>query len=151
MERTLLSLLIDATMGAMVFPTFDKFITEFEKGFKATNQVRDASHQIAVLRQGKKTAEQIIMEFRLLTNQAGYMIATASDHLHLIKKLQTVLNPSLVRKVLLSPGVPTTIDEWAERAIQIDTMYRQTNEIMEQLLGDKSLQKTRLPPPLRFQ
>ena len=33
--------LIDATLGTMVFPTFDKFITKFEKGFKATNRARE--------------------------------------------------------------------------------------------------------------
>ena len=82
-------------------PTFAEFLTRIGKDFKAANKERDAAHQIAMLRQGKKTAEETIMEFRLLTNQAGYANTTESDHLHLIDKLQTVLNTNLVKRILL--------------------------------------------------
>jgi hypothetical protein len=82
-------------------------------------------------------AEEIVTEFRLLSNQAGYTISSPADHLHLIDRLQSVLNPNLVRKVLLSPDVPTMIDKWANRAMMIDTTYCQTNEVMERLLGDR--------------
>jgi hypothetical protein len=80
----------------------------------------------------------MITEFRLLTNQAGYANTTASDHLHLIKKLQTVLNTNLVKRVLLLDDVPTTIDKWAEKAIQIDSNYQQTMETLDRLNGDKA-------------
>jgi hypothetical protein len=38
------------------------------KDFKSSNKEIETSHQIAILRQGKKTAEETIMEFRLLTS-----------------------------------------------------------------------------------
>jgi hypothetical protein len=82
-----------------------------------------------------------ITEFRLLTNQAGYANTTASDHLHLIEKLQTVLNTNLVKRVLLLDDVPTTIDKWAEKAIQIDSNYQQTMETLDRLNGDKKSPK----------
>jgi hypothetical protein len=89
------------------------------------------------LRQGKKTAEETITEFRLLTNMAGYANETTSDHMHLIGKLQSVLNTNLVKRVLLLDEVPTTIDKWAEKAIQLDSNYRQTMEVIERLTGEK--------------
>jgi uncharacterized protein DUF4939 len=138
-ENYFLSIMKD---GDLIFPTLKEFMEKFEEGFKPINRSKDAIHKINVLRQGKKTAEEIVTEFRLLSNQAGYTVSSPADHLHLIDRLQSVLNPSLVRKVLLSPDVPTTIDAWANRAMTIDTTYRQTNEVMERLLGDKKGSKT---------
>ena len=94
--------------------------------------MKDATHQLNLLRQGKKTAEETITEFRLLVSQAGYSAETQTDHLHLIEKLQKVLNTSLVKKIMLSDKPPTTIDDWAERAITIDSTYRMTMEILGQ-------------------
>jgi hypothetical protein len=121
-ENYLLSIL-DAT-GSLTFPKIEDFMKILLKTFKPVNQERDATHQIDTLRQGKKTAEEVITEFRLLSNQAGYTMTTTSDHNHLIGKLQKVLNTNLVRRVLLLDNVPITIDDWAEKAIQIDSNYR---------------------------
>jgi hypothetical protein len=128
--------------GELAFPAYAAdFMERLSKDFKPANKGKDAAHQIAILRQGKKTAEETITEFRLLTNQAGYANTTASDHLHLIEKLQTVLNTNLVKRVLLLDDVPTTIDKWAEKAIQIDSNYQQTMETLDRLNGDKKSPK----------
>lgn len=126
----------------ITFPTIKAFLTKVTEDFKPVNKEKDAAHQIAILRQGKKTAEETITEFRLLTNQAGYANETASDHMHLIGKLQSVLNTNLVKRVLLLDEVPTTIDKWAEKAIQIDSNYRQTMEVIERLTGERKNSKT---------
>ena len=133
---------ISAADGTLNFPTCDVFTTRIEKDFKPANKTKDAAHQIAMLRQGKKTAEETITEFRLLTNQAGYANVSTSDHLHLIEKLQTVLNTNLVKRILLLDTVPTTVDDWAEKAIQIDSNYRQTMEVIERLNGERKNAKT---------
>ena len=109
--------------GDLKFPTITDFLKEISNDFKPANKKKDAAHQIAMLRQGKRTVEEVITEFRLLSNQAGYANTTTSDHAHLIKKLQMILNPSLVKRVMLLDDVPKTIDKWATRAIQIDTNY----------------------------
>ena len=83
-----------------------------------------------LLKQGKKTAEEVITEFRLLTAQAGYTAETNSDHLHLIEKLQNVLNPSLVKKIMLLENPPTTINGWVHKAIMIDGQYRATMDLL---------------------
>ena len=57
-------------------------------------------------------AQEVITEFRLLVSLAGYSAETPSDNLHLIKKLRGVLNPSLVKKVMLLDNPPTTLDGW---------------------------------------
>src|SRR3977135_3139930 len=119
----------------MTFPTLKEFITELLSYFKPANATRDAAHQLLLLKQDKKTAEEVITDFRLLTSQAGYSITSASDQLHLIEKLRNVLNASLVKKVMLMDTPPTTLDAWVQKAIQVDTQYRET---METLKGRKT-------------
>ena len=99
--------------GDLKFPTIKDFLKEISNDFKPANKKKDAAHQITMLRQGKCTAEEVITEFRLLSNQAGYANTTTSDHVHLIEKLQMILNPSLVKRVMLLDDVPETIDKWA--------------------------------------
>ena len=74
--------------GEMNFPTIKDFVGLLNSYFEPTNQTQDAAHQLALLKQGKKMAEEIVMEFRLLISQAGYSSDTPSNHLHLIEKLR---------------------------------------------------------------
>ena len=114
----------------MNFPTIKDFVGLLNSYFKPTNQTQDAAHQLALLKQGKKMAEEIVMEFQLLISQAGYSSDTPSDHLHLIKKLQNVLNPALVKKVMLMDSPPTTIEGWVDKAILINSQYRMTMDVL---------------------
>ena len=116
--------------GEIQFPTIKRFIEYLNIYFKPANQIRDAAHQLKMLKQGKRTAEEVIMEFRLLIAEAGYSSDTPSDNLHLIKKLQDALNPSLTRKIRLLENVLTTIEDWALKAIDIDSNYRSALDIL---------------------
>ena len=109
--------------GEMNFPTIKDFVGLLNSYFKPTNQTQDA-------KQGKKTAEEIVLEFRPLISQAGYSSDTPSDHLHLIEKLQNVLNPALVKKIMLLDSPPTTIEGWVDKAILIDSQYRMTMDVL---------------------
>ena len=138
----------DPTTNLLNFPNIGTFLQRVTKDFKPANKEKNADHQVAVLRQGKRTAQEVITEFRLLTNQAGYANETASNHMHLIEKLQVVLNANLVKRILLLDTVPTTIDTWAEKAIQLDSNYRQMMEVIERLNGDKWPPSPPPPPHL---
>jgi hypothetical protein len=118
--------------GNMIFPDINTFIGLLENYFQPANLGQDAAHQLNLLKQGKKTAEEVLTEFRLLSSQAGYVAETATDHLHLIERVQRVLNASLIRKIRLMESPPTTIEGWIEKAIFFDNMYRNTMEVLEQ-------------------
>lgn len=122
--------------GDFVFPSGKEFMKEIATYFAPTNISQSAIHQLAMLKQGKKTAEQIITDFRLLVAQAGYAATTASDHLHLIEKLQNVLNPSIVKKIMLMDDPPTTIDEWIKKALTLDMQYRMTMEVINRRMAE---------------
>ena len=97
--------------GEIQFPSIKEFVKILENYFRPANQLHNTAHQLKILRQGKKSAEEIVMEFRLLVSEAGYTVDTPADNLHLINKLQDVLNPTLVKKILHLGKVPMTIED----------------------------------------
>jgi ADP-dependent phosphofructokinase/glucokinase len=77
-----------------------------------------------MLRQGKKTAEELITEFLQIVRQAGMDRKTASNHLHLIGYFRKALEPRLSHKILSSDDVPKLIEGWMDRAIQYNMNWR---------------------------
>ena len=57
--------------------------------------------------------------------------------MHLIEKLQKVLNTSLVMKIMLLENSPTTIEGWVEKAILINGQYQSTMETIGNNLGNR--------------
>jgi hypothetical protein len=108
------------------YPTYHKFLESFVGYFQPVTQTRAANHQLATMKQGKRSVEEFVAEFQLLVSMAGMTVASKSDHMHLINYFQRALNPAIAKKIALSENVPDTIDGWAAKAIQYDTNYRLT-------------------------
>jgi hypothetical protein len=116
-----LDTLEDLNTGMPNFPTLVMFLADVQEAFRATNWVRDAVNRLEMLREGKKTAEELNMEFLQIVGQVGMDRKTPSDHLHLIGYYRKMLEPRLSCRILFSDDVPKTIDGWMEKAIQFDT------------------------------
>ena len=58
--------------GEINYPPVKDFVQLLLNYFQPINQERDAVHQLSQLKQGKKTAKEVITQFQLLTAQAGY-------------------------------------------------------------------------------
>jgi hypothetical protein len=69
----------------------------------------------------------MITEFNLFCSQAGI---TQSGDVTLINLFQPALNKPLLEKILNSETVPTTINSWITKAIQLDNSYRQKMAIL---------------------
>jgi Ty3 transposon capsid-like protein/Zinc knuckle len=134
-----LDTLEDPNTGMPNFPTFVTFLGDIRKAFRAADWVQDAVNRLEMLRQGKKTAEELNTEFLQIVGQAGMDRKTPSDHLHLIGYYRKTLEPRLSRRILFSDDVPKTIDGWMEKAIQYDTNWRMGNLFLNQ--GNPSKQK----------
>jgi Zinc knuckle len=103
------------------------FLADIQKAFRATDRVQDAVNRLETLKQGKKTAEELNMEFLQNVGQAEMDRKTPLDHLHLIGYYIKALEPRLSHKILFSDDVPKTIDGWMEKAIQFNTNWRMGN------------------------
>jgi len=113
----------------LTFPTYNEFITKIHEDFKQEDEIRDAADKLKKLRQGNKTAEELVTEFRLLVGRAGFGGRETRDHFHLIERFQETLNPSITRKILYSENVPDTIEGWYKKAIQYDLNRRRVAEL----------------------
>jgi hypothetical protein len=82
---------------------------------------------LKTLKQSKKTAEELNMEFLQIVGQAGIDRKTHSNHLYLIGYYRKALELRLSCKILFSDNIPKTIDGWMEKAIQFDTNWRMGN------------------------
>jgi hypothetical protein len=105
-----LDTLEDPNTGMPNFPTLVTFLVDIWKAFWAADQVRDMVNRLEMLRQGKKTAKELNMEFLQIVGQAGMDRKTPSDHLHLIGYYRKTLEPRLSCRILFSNDVPKTID-----------------------------------------
>ena len=74
----------DPATGKLVYLTFGAFLTKVRKAFRSADRVQDALCKLENLKQGKKTAEQTVTEFKQLIGQAGLTTRSISDNIHLI-------------------------------------------------------------------
>jgi hypothetical protein len=79
-----LDTLEDPNTGMPNFPTLVTFLADIQKAFRSADQVQDAVNRLEMLRQGKKTAEELNTEFLQIIGQTGMDRKTPSNHLHLI-------------------------------------------------------------------
>ena len=113
----------DPATVKLVYPTFSAFLTEVHKAFWSADQVQDAICKLENLKQGKKTAEQTVTEFKQLIGQAGLTTRSTSDNIHLVGLFRKALNYSLAHKIMFGKTIPRTIDNWFKKAIQFNTNY----------------------------
>ena len=122
----------DPATGKLVYPTFGAFLTEVRKTFWSVDWIQDASCKLENLKQGKKTVEQIVTEFKQLIGQAGLTTRLMSNNIHLIGLFRKALNYSLAHKIMFGKVIPWTIEDWFKKAIQFDTNYQEATAIFGQ-------------------
>ena len=119
----------DPVTGRLVYPTFGAFLIEVHKAFWSADRVQDALCKLENLRQGRKTAEQLVTEFKQLIGQAGLTTKATSDHIHLIGLFRKALNFQLAHKIMFGEMIPRTIEDWFKKVIQFDMNYREASAI----------------------
>ena len=97
----------------------------------------NAMNKLSLIKQGSQSAEELVMEFRLLVGQAGLGNTSTSDHLHLIGLFRKALNPPLARKILFRDVIPTMIQDWYSKAIQYNTNFQMAQAILGENQGQQ--------------
>ena len=65
----------DPVTGRLVYPTFGAFLTEVCKAFRSVDRIQDAICKLENLKQGKKTAEQVVTELNHKTSWADNKVS----------------------------------------------------------------------------
>ena len=104
--------------------------------------VQDAMYKLEDLKQEKKSAEQVVMEFKQLVRQAGLTTSSMSDNIHWIGLFREAMNYALAHKIMFGEVIPRKIDNWYEKAIQFDTNWREAMAIFGSNNNKKNENKT---------
>ena len=118
----------DKTTGNINFPTYSAFIEKLKEDFKTEDYDQEAVIELYLLKQGNRTAEELVTKFKSLARQARLGFQTHSDHIHMIRLFQNALKPQLVRRILLGDEIPKTIDGWFKKAIQFERVLAITGK-----------------------
>jgi len=113
--------------GILQYPDYEDFLKELDMAFNPIDVIGDAMHKLRVLRQGSRSAEELITESDLLCGQAGI---TKSGDTTLISLFHPALNKPLLEKILNSENMPMTIGGWKKKVIQLDNNYRRKMAIL---------------------
>lgn len=127
-KRLFMKTHINVETGDINFPTYLDFIGKLEKDFEAEEHDEEALNKLYLLKQGNRTAEELVSEFRSLAREGGLEFQTYSDHIHMIRLFQNALKPQLVREIILSQEVPKKIVGWFNKAIQFDRVLAITGK-----------------------
>jgi hypothetical protein len=121
------------------FPLFEDFIDELNAAFEPVDAVGDAMKKLRTLKQGTRSAEELVTEFNLFCSKAGI---TQSGDTTLINLFQPGLNKPLLEKILDGETVPMTIAGWKAKAIQLDNNYRRKMAILGKTRDNRGQQTT---------
>jgi hypothetical protein len=121
-----LKVLTDA-QGEINLPTLKTMLDKIAADFKQEDQVGNAMERLRNLKQGNQTVEELVTKFRLLVGQAGLDSTSTSGQRHLIEMFIDSLNHGIGAKIMYSETVPTTINDWYKRAIQVDANKRRAD------------------------
>jgi Retrotransposon gag protein len=105
--------------------SIDDFETILESTFGDQNKKTNAENQLALLRQGTRTAEEYFQEFNQLVRTAGYQ---RNHNNVLVRYLHGQVKQSIVDKIYSSGHLPYTYMGWRTMIIDIDGLDRRRAE-----------------------
>jgi hypothetical protein len=120
----------------IIYPSYKDFLKLLRDYFRPVDGVNQALNKLNILKQGARTAEELVTEFRLLASDAELGDDDGrSDGKFLIQLFRNSLNPRLRDRILLDRDIPKTISDWLDRAIQYDLNFRNAKELSGQNTG----------------
>ena len=112
-----------ATAGVYDWGSITAFQARFDEAFEDKNKKSNAKNQIALLKQGSKTAEEFFTEFDQLAFVAGYNDGHHGDIL--IKLIKSAIHANIIDSIYNGGSLPTTYAAWKARVTDIDNLQCQ--------------------------
>ena len=105
----------------------EQLFTKIRNNFGKTSKKERKIEQLRTIEQGGRTCNEYVQEFKKIARESGY------ERRPLIEEFKRGLNGSIRRKLAEAEELPTTIEEWQERAVRLDRNQRQSR-IEERML-----------------
>jgi len=128
--------------GSYHWPTPEEVIASLRANFTKEDEIEESLRKLETMKQGSRTAEEIINEFRILKARAKI-----EDSPLTVRMFRRILNPSLAMKILTDADKPITLEDihredgtfykygWFSKAIQYDQIYRDARSAQNQDRG----------------
>jgi len=94
--------------------------TKIRNKFRKTSEEERKIEQLRIIEQGGRTCDEYMQEFKKVTRGSSY------ERRPLIKEFKKELNGAIRRKLVEAEELPTTIEEWQERVVRLDSNQRQS-------------------------
>jgi hypothetical protein len=127
------------TNGTLNLGTYADFLTAIKKDFEEVDKKGDAIYKLQCLKQRNRHAEELVSEFWVLAHHADLILSPSpgassstrstsdiSSDLLLQTWFKDALNRPLLKQIMLSESEPTTLEEWFNKAIQFDAIWRRS-------------------------
>jgi hypothetical protein len=129
------------TNGTLSLGSYNTFISDLKKAFEEVDRKGDAMYKLQHLKQGSKPAEELVSEFRVLAHHADLIAEARSPRttpttsyvaadLLLQTWFKESLNRPLLERILLSESEPSSLEEWFEKAIRFDAVWRRSTRAL---------------------
>jgi len=117
--------------GDLVWPNIKSLVDNLRENFAKEDQVEESLRKLETMKQGGRTAEETVNEFRILKSRAKI-----PDSALTVRMFRRVLNPSLAMKIMTDADKANTLEDsrtaggevdrhgWFSKAIQYDQIYR---------------------------
>jgi hypothetical protein len=127
------------TNGTLNLGDYADFLTAIKKDFEEVDKKGDAIYKLQRLKQGSRHAKELVSDFHILAHQAdlisrpspGALSSTRStsdisSDLLLQTWFKDALNRPLLERIMLSESEPSTLEEWFDKAIRFDAVWRRS-------------------------
>lgn len=133
---------IERAPGTFTWPTPNDLFKNLRDNFAKEDNVEELLRKLETMKQGNKTAEEIVNEFQVLIAQAKL-----TDSPLIVRMFRRTLNPSLAIKVLTDPSKPDKLEDtpatattaikygWYSKAIQYDQIYQDARNAQQEDYG----------------
>jgi len=122
------NLLDELAKGESEVETAEQLFTKIRNDFGETSEEERKIEQLRTIEQGGRTCDEYVQEFKKVARGSGY------EGRPLIEEFKRGLNGAIRRKLAEAEELPTTIEEWQERAVRLDKNQRQSRA-EERMLG----------------
>ena len=108
-----------ANNGTFAAPTVRNFLIALRDSFKEVDEEGSSLIRLEQLKQHGKTVEEHNTDFKLLMGRAGM-----TDQRTLINLYRRSISPKILVKIIAHDPMPNTLDEWMNKAVQLDKQWR---------------------------
>jgi len=117
---------LTANNNVFTVPTVDAFVRQLRDSFKEVDEEGSSMVRLENLKQKGNTVEEHNNRFKLLVQRSGL-----TEQRPLVNFYRRSINPAILDKIIAHTPLPTTLEQWMEKAVQLDKNWRMMKGILD--------------------